>query len=220
MSNKKRVMSRGVYRILKFFLIYYALLVVLTSLSLVYLAATRGRYEFLALALAVIYLLPPLTHRFMNSLYPQRQGATLIDPNEYNPWINSFRLQKIYTICPQLERLLFLAPGLYGSWLRLWGSKVGKNVYLLPGVEIVDRANVNFGDFVFIGNKTYISPHVVMTKNGKTYVYVKDVVIGKGTFIGAFCTLGPGTNIAPLQSIPAGSYFTLNSSEPDGTRKS
>ncbi len=212
-------MPRGVYRVVKFFLIYYALLLALSCLSLIYVAITQGRPECMILALAVIYLLPPLTHRFMNSLYPQKQGATLIDPNEYNPWINSFRLQKIYTICPQLERLLFLAPGLYGAWLRLWGSKVGKNVYLLPGVEIVDRGNVNFGDYVFIGNKTYISPHIVMTSNGKTYVYVKDVVIGKGTFVGAFCTLGPGTNIPSLQSIPAGSYFTLNSSEPDGTRK-
>ncbi len=219
MSNKKRVMSRGVYRVLKFFLIYYALLLALSCGALVYMAITQARPWYLGLAIALVYLLPPLTHRFMDSLYPQRQGATLIDPEEYNPWINSFRLQKIFTICPQLERLLFLAPGLYAAWLRLWGSKVGKNVYLLPGVEIVDRANVNFGDFVFIGNKTYISPHVVMTKNGKTYVYVKDVIIGKGTFIGAFCTLGPGTKIPPLQSIPAGSYFTLNSSEPDGSRK-
>jgi acetyltransferase-like isoleucine patch superfamily enzyme len=219
MANKKRVMPRRLYQVLKFIFIYYAFFLAAGCLTLIYFGLTKQRYDFFLLAILIVYLLPPLTHRLMNYFFPLRQGATLIDPNEYNPWINSFRLQKIYVICPQLERLLFLIPGLYNSWLRLWGSKIGKNVYLLPGVEIVDRGNVNFGDHVFIGNKTYISPHVAMTKNGKMYVYVKDVVIGKGSFVGAFCTLGPGTNIPPLQSIPAGSYFTLNSSEPDGTRK-
>lgn len=219
MSLKKKVMPKGLYQILKFVFIYYAFILAFISFGLIYLAFTQSKYEYIFYSLLLIYLLPPLTHRLMNGIYPIRQGATLVDPNEYNPWINSFRLQKIYVIIPQLERLLFLIPGLYNAWLRLWGSKVGKNVYILPGVEIVDRGNVHFEDFVFIGNKTYISPHVAMTKNGKMYVYVKDIVIGKGTFVGAFCTLGPGTNIPPMQSIPAGSYYTINSTEPDGTRK-
>lgn len=219
MSIKKRVMPKGLYQIIKFIFIYYAFLLASTCLVLIYFAFTQTKYELIILSLLLVYLLPPLTHRLMNGLYPIRQGATLVDPKEYNPWINSFRLQKIYVVIPQIERLLFLIPGLYNAWLRLWGSKIGKNVYILPGVEIVDRGNVHFDDFVFIGNKTYISPHVAMTKNGKMYVYVKDIVIGKGTFVGAFCTLGPGTNIPPMQSIPAGSYYTINSSEPDGTRK-
>ncbi|MCO4795581.1 MAG: hypothetical protein KC493_17820, partial [Bacteriovoracaceae bacterium] len=92
-------------------------------------------------------------------------------------------------------------------------------VYILPGVEIVDRGNLDLGDGVFIGNKTYISPHVAMNKNGKMYVYVKDVKIGSNTFIGAFSMLGPGTKIPENTMVPGGSVYTLNSSEPDGTRK-
>lgn len=213
-------MPRKVYQILKFGLIYYALILVLGCAGLTYLGLAYHCPVLIGLAFLLLYLAPPFTHRFMNHLYPMRQGATLIDPLEYNPWINSFRLQKIYSIFPQLERLLFLAPGLYAAWLRLWGSKVGKNVYMLPGVEIVDRGNVNIGDYVFIGNKTYISPHVAMTKNGKMFIYVKDVVIGSGTFVGAFCTLGPGTKIPPNQQIPAASYFTINSTAPNGTKTS
>jgi hypothetical protein len=217
MANKKRVMPRKVYNIIKFFFIYYALILGLIFLGLVYLAITRNQYELILLGVLLLYLAPPLTHRVMNGLYPIRQGATLIDPFEYNPWINSLRLQKIYMVFPVLERILFLAPGLYAAWLRLWGSKIGKRVYMLPGIEIVDRGNLDIGDYVFIGNKTYISPHVAMQKNGKMFIYVKDVKIGSGTFVGAFCTLGPGTNIPPKQEVPAGSYFTINASEPSGT---
>jgi hypothetical protein len=219
MTYKKKVMPRNVYNVLKFFLIYYALILVLIFAGLTYLAVTKNCYSLIALGFLIVYLAPPLTHRLMNKMYPMRQGATIIDPNEYNPWINSFRLQKIYTIFPVLERMLFLAPGLYAAWLRLWGSKIGKHVYMLPGIEIVDRGNLNIGDFVFIGNKTYISPHVAMTKNGKMYVYVKDVTIGSGTFVGAFCTLGPGTKIPPKQEIPALSYYTINATEPRSTKK-
>ncbi len=212
-------MPRWVYNLTKFFLIYFAFFLAIGFTTLIYLGLKKSQPLFFILALANIYLLPPLTQRFFNALYPMKQGATLVDPNEYHPWINSFRMQKIFMIFPQLERMLFLIPGLYNAWLRLWGSKIGKGVYILPGVEIVDRGNVHFEDFVFIGNKTYISPHVAMTKNGKMYIYIKDIKISKGTFIGAFCTLGPGTNIPAGQIIPAGSYYTINSTQPDGTRK-
>ena len=212
-------MPRKVYNLLKFFFIYYAFLLVLIFSGLVYFAITRNQYSLVILGFLTVYLAPPLTHRLMNKLYPMRQGATLIDPFEYNPWINSFRLQKIYTVFPVLERILFLVPGVYPAWLRLWGSKIGKRVYMLPGIEIVDRGNLNIGDYVFIGNKTYISPHVAMQKNGKMFIYVKDVTIGSGTFVGAFCTLGPGTNIPPRQEIPAGSYFTVNATQPTGIKK-
>ncbi|MCO4793979.1 MAG: hypothetical protein KC493_09715, partial [Bacteriovoracaceae bacterium] len=172
--KKKKTMPDGLFKLLRFLFIYYALL--LSSLCLVLFIGgiKSGCYLLSALSVAIIYLAPPLTHRLMSSLYPMKQGATFIYPDKYNPWINSFRLQKIFMVCPWLERLLFLIPGLYNSWLRLWGSKIGKRVYILPGVEIVDRGNLDLGDGVFIGNKTYISPHVAMNKNGKMYVYVKD----------------------------------------------
>lgn len=213
-------MPRKIYGILKFFFIYYALILSVVFVGLIYFGLTKNQYSLIILGVILIYLAPPLTHRFMNWLYPIKQGATLVDPKEYNPWINSFRLQKIYTIFPVLERILFLSPGIYSAWLRLWGSKIGKGVYMLPGIEIVDRGNLNIGDFVFIGNKTYISPHVFINKNGKMFIYVKDVCIGPGSFVGSFCVLGPGTNIPAKKEIPAGSYFLLNASEPSGNTRS
>lgn len=218
MSSKKKTMPDGLYKILRFFFIYYALLLSVICLVLFIAGIKTNCYLLSVFSILLIYIAPPLTHRLMSSLYPIRQGATVVDPNKYNPWINSFRLQKIYMVAPWLESLLFLVPGLYNHWLRLWGSKVGKHVYILPGVEIVDRGNVEIGDNVFIGNKTYISPHVAQQKNDKMFVYVKNVKIGANSFIGAFSMLGPGTNVPENSKVSGGSVYTFNKNEPDQKR--
>lgn len=212
-------MSKSLYKILRPVFIYFGLIISLLSLVCFYSLFAYQSLVSIPILIFLLYFAAPLTHRLMQSYFPIKQGATLIKPDEYNPWINSFRLQKFYNSFPFVERALFLVPGLYNSWLRLWGSKIGKGVYLLPGIEIVDRGNVEFGDYVFIGNKTYISPHVAMSKKGQMYVYFKNIKIDNNVFVGAFSKLGPGTKISANQIIPAGSIFLLNATEPEkGTK--
>lgn len=213
-------MSKSLYKILRPFFIYFGLMIALLSCLCLYTLFAYQSLISVPILIFLLYFAAPLMHRLMQSYYPIKQGATLIKPDEYNPWINSFRLQKLYNSFPFIERALFLVPGLYNSWLRLWGSKIGKGVYLLPGVEIVDRGHVEFGDYVFIGNKTYISPHVAMNSKGQMYVYFKNVKIENSVFVGAFSKLGPGTKIAANQVIPAGSVYLLNARAPEKTSKS
>lgn len=215
MNAPRRQMSKSTYRVVKFFFIYFAFLQTLISLALIAHAIHHKQLWPIPVTLVIIYLLPPLLQRLMNARYPMRQGATSVKIDEYNAWINSFRLQKIFTIFTFLERALFLVPGLYPAWLRLWGSKIGKGVYILPGVEIVDRGNLELGNYVFIGNKCYLSPHVAMNKNGKMFVYVKNIVVEDNVFIGAFSKLGPGTKISKGEMVPAGSAYFLNSTKPN-----
>lgn len=215
MSAPRRQMSKSTYKIVKFFFIYFAFFQTIASLALIAHAIHSDQRWPIPVILFIIYVLPPLLNRLMNARYPMRQGATSVKIDEYNAWINSYRLQKLFTIFTFLERALFLVPGLYPAWLRLWGSKIGKGVYILPGVEIVDRGNLELGDFVFIGNKSYLSPHVAMNKNGKMFVYVKNIKIEDHVFIGAFCKLGPGTKISKGEAVPAGSAYFLNSTKPN-----
>lgn len=162
------------------------------------------------LGLLFFYLFPPLSWRFLNLFFPLREGASFvgrIDP--LSPWVICHQIQLIYIILPFAEKLLMIVPGLYSAWLRLWGSKIGKKVYWTPGVEIVDRTHIDIGDYVFLGNKTYLSPHVVRRKSNKYLLYFKKVKIGSRSFIGAWSILGPGAVIEEGTYLAAGTHVHL-----------
>jgi hypothetical protein len=165
-----------------------------------------------AIAVSVPYLLPLTAHRILTFIYPLEEGGAYIGLNEekFSPWLASLRIQQIYIVFPQLERLLFFLPGMYSTWLRLWGSKIGAWVFWVPGIEITDRSLVEVGDGVVFGNRVFMSSHLLRAKNDKFFVYVKKIKIGSKSFVGAFSRLGPGTDIAPGTVLSAGSDLALN----------
>lgn len=158
------------------------------------------------------YLLPLLIQRIVLGIYPMKEGGCYIGLTEKNfqPWLFSLRVQQIYLVFPQLERLLFYLPGLYSAWLRLWGSKIGKNVFWTPGTIVNDRSLIDVGDFVIFGHNVYMSSHLLRVKNGKFFVFVKKVKIGSYSFIGAFTKMGPGTDIHSGSQVKAMSNFSVN----------
>lgn len=162
------------------------------------------------------YLLPLLIQRIVLGIYPMKEGGAYIGLTEkqFSPWLFSLRVQQIYLVFPQLERLLFYLPGLYSAWLRAWGSKIGSNVFWTPGVIVNDRSLLDIGDMVIFGHNTYMSSHFLRVKNGKFFVYVKKIQIGSYSFIGAFSKMGPGTNISPGTQVPAMSLFSVNQNRP------
>lgn len=169
-------------------------------------------------AILIFYFLPPLTWRILNKFFPLKEGASFVgrvDP--LSPWVICHQIQLIYIIVPFAEKLLMIVPGLYSLWLRLWGSKIGKKVYWTPGVEIVDRTHVEIGDYVFLGNKTYLSPHVVRRKSNKYLLYFKKVKIGSRSFIGAWSILGPGAQVEEGTYLPAGTHVHLKEKIDDQT---
>ncbi|MGZ3789675.1 MAG: acyltransferase [Bacteriovorax sp.] len=158
------------------------------------------------------YLLPLLLQRMVFFFYPLKEGGSYIGMEEkkFSPWLFSLRVQQIYLICPQLERIIFFFPGTYSIWLRAWGSKIGKRVFWTPGTVVNDRGLLEVGDYVVFGHNTYMSPHLLRMKDGKFFVYVKKIKIGSYSFVGAFSKLGPGTTIGKGSFVPAASEFAVN----------
>ena len=162
------------------------------------------------------YLLPLIIQRIVLGIYPMEEGGKYIGLAEktFSPWLFSLRVQQIYLVFPQLERLLFFLPALYSAWLRAWGSQIGKNVFWTPGTVVNDRGLMEIGDFVIFGHNTYMSSHFLRVKNGKFFVYVRKIKIGSYSFIGAFTKMGPGTKISSGSQIQALSNFSVNQKYP------
>jgi hypothetical protein len=152
--------------------------------------------------LAILYLLPPALFRIHQSLWPMREGASHLDSADYVPWWGSHQIQGIYEIMPVLESALRAIPGVYSAWLRLWGARIGRNVYWTARVEILDRSLLDVGDRVVFGHKAACYGHVIAPRRGRLLLYVRRVKIGAGAFVGAGSRLGPGAQVAADAVLP------------------
>jgi acetyltransferase-like isoleucine patch superfamily enzyme len=150
----------------------------------------------------VLYLYPVIVYRIINILSPLKEGVSDIMAKGYNPWWGSHMIQSIYFACPWLEGILRTIPGAYSFWLRLWGAKVGKNIYWTPNIEIDDRPLIEIGSHCIVGHKLHFLPHVITPRDGIMSLYVKKIKIGNECFLGAGSRLGPGVIIDDKTSIP------------------
>jgi hypothetical protein len=152
----------------------------------------------------ILYIIPPLLYRLYALAIPLKNGVSYLKKDApANGWIVAHRFQILYHIFESLERILRIIPGAYNAWLRLWGSKVGKNVYWTPHTRVGDRTHLNIGDNVFIGNSTYISPHIVRKKTEGFSLIMEEITIESNVFIGTHCTLGPGAHLKEGEELPA-----------------
>ncbi len=161
-----------------------------------------------------IYLLPPLLFRAYCLRHPAKAGRWVISNSERCDWWLAHQMQMIYAAVPAFEAFLRFMPGVYSAWLRLWGSKVGKNVYWTPMVEIIDRHMLRIGDDVIFGHKVICTSHVVSRKNnGEFVLLLRPVRIGSGTFIGALSRLGPGVKIPAKSAVPYDTEYRFSYAE-------
>src|SRR5690242_9394747 len=123
---------------------------ILTGAAIFYFAYSPSLFSILAVLLS-IYGLPVLVYRLHQWAYPVQEGISYLKGKEYSPWWGSHQIQSIYIAIPVLEAVLRLIPGVFSWWLRLWGAKVGRDVYWTPGLEIADRGLLEIGDRVVIG---------------------------------------------------------------------
>jgi hypothetical protein len=214
--NKDFLLNLVFKRVQHFFPLFFFIMMVSLFINF---AKDPGFYTFSCFLLSP-YIVPLLIQRIILGIYPIKEGGAYIGLEEhcFQPWLFSLRVQQIYLVFPQLERLLFYLPGLYSAWLRAWGSNIGKNVFWTPGTIVNDRSLMDVGDFVIFGHNTYMSSHFLRVKNGRFFVYVKKVKIGSYSFIGAFTKMGPGTNIPEGSQIQAMSNFSVNRSTPNDVR--
>lgn len=158
----------------------------------------RHSIVLLALAPVVLYVIPPL----LNRLLPLKEGRTRLDSPSFHPWWGSHQLQRIYIALPSLEAVLRLVPGLYSVWLRLWGARIGRNVYWTPLVEITDRSMLEVGDGVIFGHKVAIFAHAIKPGGEGFLLMLERICIGSGAFIGAGSRLGPGSIVEEGAMVP------------------
>lgn len=150
---------------------------------------------------AIVYLLPLALHRIHFFFFPFADGFWFLTEKKYNPWWASHMFQFPFIACPWLESLLHFIPGLYSAWLRAWGSKIGKQVFWTPRVEIVDRGLIEVGNGAVFGHISAMCSHMVADIEGKPALVIKKIIIGEKVFVGADSQLGPGVVVAPRTKL-------------------
>jgi len=150
------------------------------------------------IALAVLYLLPPVLARLILSLYTIPKGRIAIGSKSFFFWWTLFQLQIVFCRLPALEEMLRLIPGAYSLWLRLWGSHVGRLTYWSPGTAITDRSFLFIGNDVVFGAGVRLNAHVLAKdKDGHMELILATLKIGDRAVVGGYSLLTAGTEISP-----------------------
>ena len=154
-----------------------------------------------------MYYFPLIIYNSYHCFYPLREGISYLKGEEYNPWWGTQQIQIIYNTFHFLERLLHLIPGLFSCWLRLWGAKVGKRVYWVPTISIVDRGLIEVGDGVLMGHGVTVCAHSLKPKKDNLVVFVQKIKIGNNAFISGDVRISSGVEIEDSAFIPYGEWL-------------
>ncbi|AFY58317.1 hypothetical protein Riv7116_5956 [Rivularia sp. PCC 7116] len=190
-------------------LLFPSVVMLLSSISFLWICQSPSFYSITAL-LFTLYGFPLLIHKIHNYFYPLEEGISYLKGKQYSPWWGSHQIQSIYISFTVLESGLRLIPGAFSFWLRLWGAKVGKNVYWTPKLEIADRSLIEIGDRVVFGQSCAVISHAIKPKKQDLMLYVKKIKIGNDVFIGAGSYLTPGVIIKDETFISAESRLYPN----------
>jgi acetyltransferase-like isoleucine patch superfamily enzyme len=128
-----------------------------------------------------------------------------VGSNAFLRWWYTAQWQVLFNRFPQLEEALRLIPGLYSTWLRLWGARIGGLVYWSPGLTIFDRPFLHIGDRVVIGADTKLSPHFLARgESGNTELVLAPITIEHDAMIGGSTLLPAGVYVAACEQTPGG----------------
>ncbi len=161
---------------------------------------------YFAMFLFAAFFQSPLIWTYMKNKYGQPSGVSYFGKHTKhgNNWFVAYQLQQLYNSFSFFEKVLKLTPGYYSSWLRLWGSEVGKKINWTPGSKIVDRTHLKIGNRVLVGNETYISAHAIKKRDDKYLLYVKQVEIGDDVVLALQVIVSPGVKIKNKAFLEAG----------------
>ena len=183
--------------------------VTLVAVSALWFVASLSLLAGLA-SVFFIYLFPLLCFRLHNKKFPIKHGVSDLTKG-YSPWYGAHMLQYLHLTFPVFERLLRLIPGAFSLWLRLWGSKVGNNVYWTAHLTLGDRSLLEIGDNCVFGYNIKITCHAIRpNKRDGLLLYVKPVVIKNHAFIGAESRFGPGVVLQAGAQLPVCSEVLPN----------
>lgn len=156
-----------------------------------------------AATLATMYLAPPLATRIVRPRATLTAERYPLGSAGFLKWWYTSQWQIVFHRLPFLEEVLRLIPGLYSTWLRLWGGRIGRLVYWSPGVNLFDRAFLDIGDRVVIGADTKLSPHFLARDNdGNMELVLATISIGHDAMIGGSALIPTGVRIDPCEQTP------------------
>jgi len=153
--------------------------------------------------IAYLYLLPPFLFRFLSLFYKKNKMHFTDDDSYYYFWWFGVQLQVIYLRFPFLEELIKMVPTLYSRWLRLWGGKIGRNIYWSANVKILDRAYLNLGDGIVFGYGASLSSHYIINQNKRANLYLSEIIIGDYAMVGGVSMMGAGSRLGAGDLLPA-----------------
>ncbi len=156
-------------------------------------------------ALAVVYLLPPVAVRLSFALFGRPRGELRQTDTAYRVWWLSQQWQMLFARLPALEEALRLVPGLYASWIALWGGRLSPRAFVAPGVRILDRPLVEVEAGAVIGFTATLAGHAgVRAADGGWAVIVAAPRVEADALVGAGCGLGPGAVLRRGAVLPIG----------------
>ncbi len=155
------------------------------------------------LALAALYLLPPLLARGTVLIFGAPRATTPVPSRASYVWWVTAQLQVPFMRFPALEELLRCVPGLYSAWLRLWGAEIGAFVFWSPQVLVADRPFVRVGERAVIGYGAKLTAHLLSREAGKNVLIFGVPVIGAGAILGTLSGVGPGAQVGAGQTLKA-----------------
>ena len=182
---------------------YIQLIHVVSVSSLLFIPWAPSVLRWLA-ALFTLYVLPPLTARLIILIRPIRKECITIPSRDYFVWWFLLNLQMVFCRFSFLEELLRVFPCAYSTWLRLWGSDIGKHTYWAAGLRILDRSFLHIGDQVAFGAGVRLNAHVIIENDeGVPELLLAKIRIGDRALIGGYSLLTAGTHIAENESTRA-----------------
>ena len=195
----------------KVFYLYPIVHLLLLGIAIIWFIKSLSILSFACLAF-ISYLMSPLIWRLIQRRYPLTYGFEKIGKKSQSGslWMVSYQLQHLYNSYAVFEKVLKTFPEAYSAWLRLWGAKVGEKNNWTSGCEVVDRPYLSIGDRCLVGNKAYLSAHVIKKSNGNYILYTKPLELGSDIVLSFFVTIGPGIKIEDECFVEAGGTLYPN----------
>ena len=149
-----------------------------------------------------VLLLPALMCRISDRCWPVRGTHPAVSAAGRRWWWMQ-QLQMPFNRIALIEELMCLVPGLYQSWLWLWGSRVSLFCVFAPESVVIDRHLLHIGRASIIGRGCVLGGHLVMRGEDGWTVRVDVVTVGAGALIGTRAMLSPGSSVAENEQVTA-----------------
>lgn len=157
-----------------------------------------------AISLLNLYLLPVLCSRLVHGFFGKANGFLEFDDPRFMIWWCLSQFESLFSRFGCLEEVLRVVPGLYSTWLRMWGSKIGRLVYWSAGTRILDRAYLDIGNDVVFGISVRLNPHVLRRNpSGKLELILDSVKVEDGALIGGYSLLTAGSCVGAQEATKA-----------------